>query len=426
MTRVRVWRILKTALILAVLLGAGAAAAAFFLRPVPVRVGAVVRRDLVPAVQGVGTVEAKTVVQIGAKITGRLVAVLVDQGDQVRVGQIVARLEDTEHAAQTVQAEAAMRRAVLAAAAQEVALRKAQAALGAAEAAIGRVRATEALAQVNAERWRTLHADGGVSRVEMDSKVTEASALLADLQSVEAQRQVAREEVAVLRAGLETARQDIRVAEAALTAVRARQADTVVRSLQAGTVIRRELEPGATVAPGTPILKIADPASAWVTVHVDERDTGKIRVGNVAEIALRSLPGGPVPGRVIRIRRESDRVTEQLAVDVAFLERPARLTLGEQAEATIRPEGVQGATAMPLSALIRTPDGPAVLTVTDGRLRLRPIRIGLADPQGWVQVREGLQPDERVVLAPGRLADPKNDGQRVRVENEHPTTDKAK
>jgi multidrug efflux pump subunit AcrA (membrane-fusion protein) len=123
---------------------------------------------------------------------------------------------------------------------------------------------------------------------------------------------------------------------------------------------------------------------------------------------------------VVRIRRESDRVTEQLAVDIVFGERPARLTFGEQAEATIRPAGVRGAVVMPLAAVIRTPDGPAAFTVAEGRLRLRPIRTGLVDPAGWVEVREGLRPGDSVVLAPGRLADPANDGKRVRIDREEP------
>jgi HlyD family secretion protein len=395
-------------------------------RATEIRAAEVTLRDLAPTVQGVGTVEAKVLVQVGAKITGRLTAVLVDQGDPVRPGQVLARLEDSEAAALVEQADAALRRARLAVATQEVALRKAQAAFGAAEAAVGRVRATERLAGTNALRWQQLHADGGVSRADMDVKVTEAAAARADLKSVEASRQTAQEEVALLRASLDAAHQDVRVAEAGLRAVRARQADTIITAAVTGIVISRELEPGATVSPGTPILKIADPQSAWVTVHVDERESGGIAIGNPADISLRSQPTRPLPGRVARIRRESDRVTEQLAVDVAFETPPTRVTFGEQAEARIRPEGERAATVMPLAALVRTADGPATVTIEENRLRLRPIRTGLVDPTGWIQVRDGLRSGERVVLAPGRLASPKYDGQRVRIENEKPTTDNAK
>ena len=409
----RVWRVVKRVALAVGLVAIAGAIGMFLLRPTPVTVGDVVTRDIAPEIQGVGTVEAKVVVQVASKIIGRVVAVLADQGDTVRAGQILARLEDGEHAAEVRRSEASLERAPFAVTAQEAALRKARAALAAAEAAVSRVRANEALARANAARWRQLHSEGGVSRVDMDIRVTEADATAEDLRNAEAQRQAAREEIVALQASLEMTRHDVRMAEAALGTARARKADTVVTSPLDGYVVSRDLEPGAAVNPGVPILKIADPRTVWVTVHVDERETGAIALGDAAEITLRSQAGRPLRGRVARIRRESDRVTEQLAVDIAFEERPARLTLGEQAEATIRPAGQKGAVALPLGALVRSPDGVGAWTVVGGRLRFRRIRPGLADPAGWIQVLEGFRPGERVVLAPGRLADIGNEGRRV-------------
>lgn len=326
------------------------------LRPTPVVVTPVVLRDLTPAIQGVGTVEAKVVVEVGAKITGRVVSIAVDEGDTVATGQLLVQLDEAEHAAAARQAAAAL----------------------------ARVRATEALARINAERWRQLHAEGGVSKVEMDVRVTEAVVAVNELKNAEAARGLAR----------------------------ARLTDTVIVSPFDGYVVSRVLEPGTIVNPGTPILKIADPRTAWVTVHVDERETGAIHLGDPAEITLRSQPGQTFQGRVARIQRESDRVTEQLAVDITFVQKPPRLTLGEQAEAIIRP-AAHRAVAVPAAALVRTPDGPGVWTVVDGRLRFRPARFGLADADGWVEVIDGLHPGEQVVLAPGRLADLSNEGRRV-------------
>jgi HlyD family secretion protein len=117
---------------------------------------------------------------------------------------------------------------------------------------------------------------------------------------------------------------------------------------------------------------------------------------------------------VARIQRESDRVTEQLAVDVALDERAPRLILGEQAEASIRPAALQGVLAVPLAAVVRRPDGLGALVVADGRLRFRKVRFGAADPGGWIQVLEGLRPGDQVVVAPGRMAEPANEGRRVR------------
>ena len=413
----RLWRVAKRVLLGAALAISIAGAAWFLLRPAQVSTTPASVRDISPTVQGVGTVEAKVTVQVSSKITGRLISVLVDQGDAVKPGQLLARLDDAEQGAQVQQAEAILKRARLAVATQEAALRKARASLAAAEATVSRVRATEALAKTNAERWHQLHAEGGVSRVEMDARVTEAAVVARELDNVEAQRRAGGEEVALLQSNLELSWQEIKVADTALATVRARQSDTVIVSPLDGDVVSRELEPGTTVNPGTPILKIADPRTAWVSVHVDERETGSIGIGNPADITLRSLPGQTLRGQVARMRRESDRVTEQLAVDIAFTDRPPRLILGEQAEATIRPAGKKGVTAIPLAALIRTPNGPGAWMVVNGRIRFRPVRIGLVDVAGWAEVVDGLRPGEQVVLAPGQLADPRNEGRRVRITN---------
>jgi len=194
----RVWRWARRVIGVGALLALAVAGAIFLLRPVQVAVMSAARRDIALAIQGVGTVEAKVAVRIAAKITGRLVSVAVDQGDRVRVGQVLATLDSAELQAQVVQ--------------------------------------------------------------------TEATVASEDLRAAEAQRRAAQEELAVTQAVLATLRQEVRVAEAALAAARARQTDTEIRSPLDGIVVSRELEPGATVSPGTGILKVADPRTAWMTV----------------------------------------------------------------------------------------------------------------------------------------------------------------
>jgi HlyD family secretion protein len=148
---------------------------------------------------------------------------------------------------------------------------------------------------------------------------------------------------------------------------------------------------------------------------VDARDTAGLAVGDRADITFRSLPGHGFQGRVARIQREGDRVTEQLAIDVAFIERPSRLILGEQVEATIRTPARHGVSALPLAAVVRRPDGSGALVVKDGYIHFKAARLGSVDPAGWAEILDGLHPGDNVVLAPGLLADPSNDGRRVRV-----------
>jgi HlyD family secretion protein len=384
----------------------------FWLRPTQVSVTEVYMREISPAIQGVGTVEAKVVVQLAAKIPGRIVGINVDQGDTVRRGQALIQLENSESTAEVERALAALERSKLGVTAQRAALLRAQAALSAAEAAIAGARANRTLAHAYAERWRKLAATGDVSQMDLEARLTAAQSADEELKSAEAQREAAAKEMAAQEAAVDISQHDVTAASAGLAATEARKAETVIISPIDGYVVSRELEPGAAVNPGAPILKLADPRTAWVTVFVDEREAGPIVVSDAADIALRSLPGRALKGRVARIRRESDRVTEQLTVDIAFDELPERLTLGEQAEAVIRP-AAKRATALPLGAVVRTPDGVGAWMVDDGRLRFKRARLGAVDPLGWIEVIEGFSAGEQVVIAPGKLADLKNEGRRV-------------
>jgi HlyD family secretion protein len=394
----------------AVLLVAGLAGYAL-LRPPAVMVAGVTTRDLAPAIQGVGTVEAKKVVSVGSKITGRVVAVLVDQGDTITAGQLIARLDDAQYRADmdradaTVRAAAAQLRDLLAGARPEE-IEQLRARLASASA-------TRMLTERELRRARDLFAKELTAAQDLDRARQAADVATAQERdarhALELALQGARKDL------IEAARAQLHAAESALVLARERLADTRIESPLHGYVVSRELEAGSVVNPGTGIFKIADPATAWATVYVDARDTAGLAIGDPADITFRSLPGRALEGRVARIQREGDRVTEQLAVDVAFAERPARLILGEQVEAALRPPVRRGAIVLPLAAVVRRPESAGSLVVNAGRVHFKPARFGVVDPAGWVEVLQGLRPGDEVVLAPGSLVEQANEGRRVRV-----------
>lgn len=404
--------ILGKAIAIAAMAGLVLAVLWLWLRPVQVSTAEVRVRELNPMVQGVGTVEAKVVVQLAAKIAGRITKLNADHGDRVRLGQTLVQLESSELSAEVDRARAVLDRAKLAVPAQQAALSRAQAGLAGAQAAVAKAKANRTLARANAERWRKLASTELVAQMELDERITAAQSADEELTSAEALYQAALKEVLLQEITLKAVPQDVSAAAAALASVAARKADTQIVSPIDGFVVSREVESGTAVNPGSPILKLADPASIWVTVFVDEREGGALVVGDAAEVALRSITGRIFRGKIARIRRESDRVTEQLTVDIRFDERPARLTLGEQAEATIRPSA-KNALALPLAAVVQSPKGAGAWTVVDGRMRFKSVRFGVADRAGWIEVIEGFSGGEQVVVAPGKLADLKNEGRRV-------------
>jgi HlyD family secretion protein len=409
----RRWRLsTKRLLLVALLVAAGALAGFLFLRPVTVTVAEVSQRDIAPSIQGVGTVEAKVAVNVSSKITDRVVSVLVDQGDTIKAGQFMARLDDTQYVAAVNQAEASMRAAEaqlrdLLAGARPDEIEQLRARLAIASA-------TRTLTERDFQRTQQLFAKELIAAQDLDRARHAYDAATAAERDARHALDLTLNNWA-RKDQIEAARAQLQAAQSALVLAREKLADTLIVSPLNGYVVSRDLEAGGIVNPGIPIFKIADPQTAWATVYVDGRDTAGLAVGNPADITVRSLPGHVFRGRVARIQREGDRVTEQLAVDLAFAERPPRLILGEQVEATIRPPTHHGAIALPLAAVVRRPDGPGALVVENGRIHFKPARLGVADRAGWIEVLQGFRPGEDVVLAPGRLADASNEGHRVRT-----------
>jgi HlyD family secretion protein len=403
---------LKRVLIGGTLLVVAVIGAVYLFRPPVVTVAPVTTRDVTPSIQGVGTVEAKVVVNVSSKVTGRVVSVLVDQGDTIRAGEILARLDAAQYAADLDRGEANVRTA-------EAQLRDLLAGprpqeLEQMRARLASATATRTLAEHDYQRARELSARELISVQDMDRARQGYDVATATERDVRHGLDLLLENWA-RKDQVDAARAQLQAAQSALALSRANLAETVIASPLDGYVVSRELEPGGIVNPGIAIFKIADPRTAWATVYVDARDTAALAVGDRADITFRSLPGRSFPGRVARIQREGDRVTEQLAVDVALVERPSRLILGEQVEVSIRPPARRAVTALPLAAIVRRPDASGALVIEAGRLHFAAARFGAVDPAGWVEVLGGLRPGAEVVVAPGPLADPSNDGRRVRI-----------
>lgn len=377
----------KLLLKLALAAGAVALVKATILAPPLVSAVRMERRDLAALAYGNGTVEAKVVVPVSSTVTGRITALYADQGDVVRRGQILARLENDDLLHQESQSRAGVGRAEAQLAVERATLEKAHANLE--------------LAERNARRFASL-ADGNlVARLEAEQ--------------YENAHRVAREEVARAAAALEAARREEEASRSGLGIARSRVRDTLIYAPQDGMVVSRDLELGATATPGLPLFRLADPAGVWVRAHVDEALVGGVALGQEAEITLRSAPGKNFPGRVARVGRESDRVTEELPVEVAFSEPRRDFRIGEQAEVLITAKSVRGVPSLPAAALTARGESRGVWSVAEGRLRFRPVTVGIEDRRNLVEIAGGIDAKTTVVLAPPEQARKFRDGMKVRV-----------
>ena len=339
--------------------------------PITVKVVSVEKRDLTAQVYGNGTVEAKVVVGVSSKITGRIVELYADQGDHVSRGQLVAKLENDDFIQQQHQAEAGVN--------------KSGANLKVETANLSKARANAVLAAKNNQRYKSLLESGMVSRLEAEQ--------------YENSHLVAGEEVARSSAALEAVGMEQTANRANLGFSRSKVADTLIYAPQDGIIITRDLEKGATVTAGMSIFTLADPRTVWVKANVDESQLKGISIGKKAVISLRSATGEPLPGQVVRLGQQSDRVTEELAVDVAFNEPLKQFRLGEQSDVYIVTEIKKAAPSLPAAAIVARDKTRGVWVIINGRLTFKEVTIGIEDRRNFTEIVTGLAAGERVALA---------------------------
>lgn len=291
------------------------------------------------SVRGPARVQARVAVTVSARVTAVILAIDTDIGQRVRKDQVLARLDD----------------------------RDLKARVAAANASLARARADLALAASKERRDQGVFDKGFISAAAMDTSVM--------------QRQAKAAEVSAMV-------QELRLAEA-------QASYATLRAPMDGIVVARLADPGDTAAPGTPILRMVDPATLQAVARIDETEAGRIQPGMPATIRLRS--GGEAAGRVARIALEADAAAREFEVEVAFVEPPARFAIDQEAEVVIRAGTVRGL-VIPLSAVMRQDGRPGVLKVNGGRARFQPIEAG-ASSQGMLLVRKGLNAGDVIVRA---------------------------
>ena len=370
-------------------IAAGAAFGAWtnFLRPIRVSVGSVTQ-DIPVQVFGLGTVEARVTSQVGFKISGVLVDLRADVGDRVAKGAILARLDDREQKAQLGRTNAAVEQA--------------QANLQKATASVEKAEANYANAKSINERRQKL-VQSSITSVE----TAETSKAVQD----------------AARADVGLANSDISVAKAAISDAKAQQEQQSVtldfHTLTApydAMVTARSKELGSALPAGQPVFTLIDPKTIWVLTYVDESKAGEIKVGQLAEIVLRSQPTVRLQGRVARIQPESDRVNEERRIEVAFDQIPTNANLGEQAEVYITTLRLPQALLVPEAAIIGlSKDHGTVWTVEGGHLQQHEVTLDHRLLDGRYEIIAGVPADAMVVT---QLRNGLRTGRAARIANE--------
>ncbi|MGB7762666.1 MAG: HlyD family efflux transporter periplasmic adaptor subunit [Bryobacteraceae bacterium] len=271
-------------------------------------------------------------VKIGSELDGKLRQVMVDEGDRVVRGQVIAVLENADYKARVelAQADLAERRAAL-----ERLLNGARAEeRREADASVREARAVLDTAAAEWERRRTLLEEGAISRTEFDTVEREYRVAQARLEAAE--QHFALIDAAARPDDRLRAEAEIRAAEAGLANAQALLEKTIVRSPLDAVVLRRYRKTGESVIAKdeTPIVSLGATGRLRVRVDVDETDVNRLREGQPAWVRADAYGDRRFTGHVVRVGQilgpkniATDRATERL--DTKILETLVELDPGQ-------------------------------------------------------------------------------------------------
>ncbi len=371
------WRSLQVAALLAAL----AAGAYWYFAAVPIVEHQIVSGELVAEVMGTGTLEARVKSTISPKIAGRVHEILVDQGDQVREGQLLFTLDDAELKQQV-----------------EIA------------------RATLALWKASLDRLQADHDQAHAVLENAQNHFKRIQKLLASNTVTDDEGDSATERLNIAEAGLSRSvaaqlegRNQVMTAEKTLAYNEARLADTRVAAPFDGLIVKRYRDPGDIGVPGSPIMMLVSTNEIWVSAWVDETEMSRIHQDQTARVVFRSQSGKDYPGTVSRLGRETDRETREFIIDVRVATLPENWAVGQRAEVYIEVDRKADVLLLPSKFVSWRENSPGVFCQLGGRAHWREVSLGLRGSES-IEVTGGLAAGE-VVLMPAA-------GKNVSLENQ--------
>lgn len=354
-----------------------------------------------------GEVEPIQLVNISPKNSGQLVDLRVEQGDRVKQGQIIARMDDRSLQAQLIQVRAKLDQAQAQLAEARAGSRTQE--VEQAQARVDAARAQANLSQARVTRYQELAKQGAISQDQLDQYLSEYRSATANLQ--EAQRQLSllqsgsRPEVIAQREAA------VMAAQGELKAVQVQLQDTVIRAPFDGVVTQKYATEGAFVTPTTSASSTASATSSSIVAiakgteilaNVPETDIAQIQQGQAVEIVADAYPEQVFKGRVRLIAPaavEEQNVTSfQVRIDPET--GTDKLLAGMNVDLTFLGKQVEDALVVPTVAIVTEQGKTGVLVPGENnKPQFRPVTIG-SSIQDQTQILEGISEGDRIFIDP--------------------------
>jgi HlyD family secretion protein len=465
----RKWKILIAVLVLVVGSVAVGAGVHYSKRGiVTVQTGHVVRQDLTSIVTASGEVKPRKYINIGANAMGELVEIPVKEGDHVRKGQLVARIENVQPQADVNAQRASFSSAEADAAAAEAGLKSADDNLLTLQAGVDRARADLEKAQLDFKRGDELYKAKLIPKQDYDQRKAAYDSAAASLKEAQARLTQARAQREQSNSQLYSSQKRVAQLRAMVT-----RADDVLNKYNSyapldGVVTNLPVRVGETVVPGiqnsaaSTIMTIADMSLITAEVKVDETDIVSVKLDQVSDVTIDAIPNKTFKGHVIEIGNTaivrstgvaasqsttSSQEAKDFKVVVALDNPPEDIRPGLSCTAKITTATRQHALTIPIQALtirqkgdLETPKKGAsvqpvkfdpaaekarkeeiqgVFVITGGKAEFRKVETGITGATD-IEVLSGLKENDEIVTGSYQVIRTIRNEARVKVDNKAP------
>ena len=318
---------------------------------------------------GIGNVSAKDIYSITAQTGGKIISILTDEGQWVKKGDLLITIDPVDMP-ELVQE-------------MLISVEKTKSELKALIKESESLNAQKELALITYKRYEKLVKQSFVSKSEFDTAKTDLNALTAQL------------EATLVR--IESSKIEVQRTQKNADSLKTKLSRFQIYAPVDGYVISKSAEVVQNVASATTILKIVDPKTLWIRAYIDEKISGDIKVGQKAEITLRSQSNKQFTGYVKRIVAQSDAVTQEREINVAFDELPIPFYTNEQARVTINAKTISNAITIPLNTL-KVEDGKeGVWTLIDNKAYFKELNIQ-AKGDNEAAIISGIKTEDIIII----------------------------
>jgi RND family efflux transporter MFP subunit len=351
-----------------------------------------------------GNIGAIQYTTIYARVDGYLRSRMVDIGDQVKKGQLLAVIDTPTVDAQVSAARADVEKAIADLASAKAELKEAVAKEAAAKSEVVKAKANNAYAEITAKRWIDLCNKGAVSQQSRDEKIRSRDTTTAEVAAAESNDKAAQEQVVAAQSNVKASSAQVDAKKADLVRASAKQSFQNITAPFDGVITLRKVDPGALITEGSgssnlELFQMAHIDRLRIYVSVPQRVARYLRDGMVADILVPEYPERKFIGRVTNVSGALDPNTRTRQTEIQIENQDHSLLPGMYAQ--VRMEGLREAPWIRVAGtcIVAKTDGQYVVVVDNGKARFQKVTIG-RDFGNEVEIQTGLNGDEQVIVSP--------------------------